>query len=64
MQLTGITFAEDSTTVELAVTNNSRNPIKLNDNQDMVLRDDLGNQYNLVPAPENPELVVQPGTYS
>lgn len=62
MQLRGITFAEDSSTVELAVTNNSRNPIKLNDNQDMVLRDDLGNQYNLVPAPENPELVVQPGT--
>lgn len=62
MQLRGITFAEDSTTVELAVTNNSRNPIKLNDNQDMVLKDDLGNQYNLVPAPENPELVVQPGT--
>jgi hypothetical protein len=62
MQLTGITFAEDSTTVELTVTNNSRNPIKLNDNQDMVLKDDLGNSYNLVPAPENPELVIQPGT--
>ena len=62
MQLTGITFAEDSTTVELTVTNNSKNPIKLNDNQDMVIKDDLGNSYNLVPAPENPELVVQPST--
>ncbi|NEQ24787.1 MAG: DUF4352 domain-containing protein [Microcoleus sp. SIO2G3] len=62
MQIIGVTFAEDSTTVELTVTNNSRNPIKLNDNQDMVLKDDLGNQYNLIPAAENPELVVQPGT--
>lgn len=62
-QLTGISFAEDSTTIDLSMTNASSSNIKLNpNNQAMVLKDNLGNQYDIVPPADNPEVNIQPGT--
>lgn len=61
-RLTGISFAEDSTKVNLAVTNGHKDPIKLNNSKDMVLIDNLGNQYNLVAPPDNSQIEIQPGT--
>jgi hypothetical protein len=62
VRLTGISFAEDSTNVNLAVTNGHKDPIKLNNSKDMVLIDNLGNQYNLVAPPDNSQIEIQPGT--
>ncbi|BAY46906.1 hypothetical protein SAMD00079811_45220 [Scytonema sp. HK-05] len=62
VRLTEISFAEDSTKVNLAVTNGHKDPIKLNNSKDMVLIDNLGNQYNLVAPPDNSEIEIQPGT--
>jgi hypothetical protein len=61
-RLTNITFGTDSTVVEMNITNGSRNPIKLNNSNDMVLKDNLGNQYNLSAPPNNPEIEIKPGT--
>jgi hypothetical protein len=61
-RLTGISFAEDSTILNLAVTNGHKDSIKLNNGQDMVLLDNLGNQYNLVAPPDNLQIEIQPGT--
>lgn len=62
VRLTGISFAEDSTKVNLAVTNGHKDLIKLNNSKDMVLIDNLGNQYNLVAPPNNSQIEIQPGT--
>ena len=60
--LTEISFAEDSTKIKLAVTNGHKDPIKLNNSKDMVLIDNLGNQYNLLAPPNNSQIEIQPGT--
>lgn len=63
MRVTGIAFAEDSTTLELAVTNGSNNDITLNQNNNsMILADNLGSQYNLSAPPNNPSLTIKQGT--
>lgn len=69
-RLTGISFAEDSIIVNMAVTNGTREIIQLNGEDDMILYDDVkerstqtrGNTYKLALPPDNPKLIVQPGT--
>lgn len=43
MRLTGISFADDSITADLAITNGYKQPIKLNSSEDMAIYDSLGN---------------------
>jgi hypothetical protein len=62
MRLTQLTFAEDSITASLAITNGYKEAIKLNGSDDMVISDSLGNQYNLAAPPDNSEITIQPGT--
>ncbi|MGK7949890.1 MAG: hypothetical protein AB4368_14175 [Xenococcaceae cyanobacterium] len=47
--------------LSLAITNGYKNEIRLNSNNDMRLRDNLGNIYNLATLPQNPEVKVSPG---
>lgn len=61
MQLRQISFGEDNIVLELAVTNGSDDEIRLNANRDMLLRDNLGNIYNLAPPSQNPEVKIAPG---
>ncbi|OWY67130.1 hypothetical protein B7486_33285 [cyanobacterium TDX16] len=61
-RLTGITFADDHITADLSVTNGHRNAIRLNNSRDMVVADNLGNQYNLAEPPNNEDIRVDPNT--
>lgn len=61
LRLTQLVFADNSITVTLAVTNGYRSEIRLNANHDMVLLDNLGNQYNLVEPPENAAIRLDRG---
>lgn len=62
LRLTQVSFGEDNITTNLAATNGYKDAIKLNKSDDMVLKDSLGNQYNLAAPPDNPEITIQPGT--
>lgn len=61
-----VAFTENSIVVSLEVTNGSRQAIELSAKDDMYLQDNTGgytgNRYNLSPPPNNPTLVIQPGT--
>ena len=60
LQVKGIDFAGDRITLKFAVTNSLEQSIKLN-HSEMVLRDNLGNSYSLLPLPQNPELEIFSG---
>jgi cytoskeletal protein RodZ len=63
MRVTGVALADDSTTIEVAVTNGSKYEIELNQtNNSMIMTDNLGSQYNLSPPANNPSLTIKPGT--
>lgn len=59
-----VAFTENSIVVSLEVTNGSRQAIELSAKDDMYLQDNVyeKNRYNLSPPPNNPTLVIQPGT--
>ena len=61
IRLKKISFQDDSTIADLAITNGYKNEIRLNNNRDMLLRDNLGNIYNLATVPQNPEVKIPPG---
>ncbi|HTL89745.1 MAG TPA: hypothetical protein VL134_10105 [Leptolyngbya sp.] len=60
--LTQLTFGEDSITANLAITNGYKEAIKLNGADDFVIKDNLGNPYNLAAPPDNAEISIAPGT--
>ena len=60
LRVMGIDFAGDRITLKFAVTNSLKQSIKLN-HSEMVLRDNLGNSYSLLPLPQNPELEIFSG---
>lgn len=60
LRVTRIAFGEDNIGIDLSATNGANRTIKLNSNR-MVLRDDAGNQYNLQPPPQNPNIEIAPG---
>lgn len=60
LQIKNISFEPELITVNLAATNSSKQAIALNQSQ-MLLQDNLGNQYNLLPLPENAELEITSG---
>ena len=62
LRATKVTFSEDSISLNLAITNGHDNDIVLNDHDDMILRDNLGNRYNLAPPPQNPTVRVPEGS--
>jgi hypothetical protein len=61
MRLKNISFQEDNIVAELAITNGYQNEIYLNNSRDMLLRDNLGNVYNLATLPQNPQVKIAPG---
>lgn len=61
-RLTGITFADDHITADLSITNGHRSAIRLNNSHDMVMTDNLGNQYNLAEPPNNEDIRIDPNT--
>lgn len=62
LRVTKVTFSEDNISLTMAVTNGHDSEIVLNDSKDMILRDNLGNRYNLSPPPQNPEVRVPQGS--
>ena len=60
LRVAGIDFAGDRITLKFAVTNSLKQSLKLN-HSEMVLRDNLGNSYSLLPLPQNPELEILSG---
>ncbi len=60
-RLTQISFAEDSITASLTVTNGYASEIRLNASHDMVITDNFGNQYNLAEPPSNEFIIIAPG---
>ncbi len=61
LQLKMISFADHSIIIDLAITNGHENPIYLNNSKDMLLRDNLGNVYNLATIPQNPRVRISAG---
>lgn len=63
LRVSGVRFASDHIAVDLAFTNGSRHEQKLNtySHNRFVLRDDLGNVYNLSPPPNNGDVSVPAG---
>lgn len=61
LRVNQVTYTEDSIDLTLAVTNGLQDTIKLNNNK-MILRDNVGNQYNLQPPPQNPDVEITPGS--
>ncbi|MEM6753095.1 MAG: hypothetical protein AAF630_09025 [Cyanobacteria bacterium P01_C01_bin.38] len=62
-RLSNISFNAENTVVEIAVTNGFRHNIYLNlYGKGLILLDNLGNKYNLIPPLENPELKIESGT--
>ena len=61
MRLNTISFQEDNMVVDLAITNGYKDSIRLNNHRDFLLRDNLGNIYNLATIPQNPEVKILPG---
>jgi hypothetical protein len=61
MRLSKVTYHEDNIALDMSVTNGHDEQIQLNYNDDMVVRDDLGNRYNPAPPPGNPKVTVNPG---
>ena len=59
LRLSKVTYANDSITLDFAVTNGFRNEIKLAQGE-MQLRDNLGNVYNLSPPAQDPDIRVAP----
>jgi hypothetical protein len=60
-----VAFTDNSIVVTLEVTNGSRQAIELNAKDDMYLKEKGRSdspQYNLSPPPDNPTIVIQPGT--
>ena len=59
-----VAFTENTIVVTLEVTNGSRQAIELSAKDDMYLLDNLynKNRYNLSPPPDNPTIVIEPGT--
>ncbi|PSB43598.1 hypothetical protein C7B80_23640 [Cyanosarcina cf. burmensis CCALA 770] len=59
LQVMGVRFAADRIIVNVAVVNRSPKTIKLNTNpQNLILIDNLGNQYDVIPAIDNPRVEV------
>jgi hypothetical protein len=61
MRLKNISFQENNIVAELSITNGYQNEILLNNSRDMLLRDNLGNVYNLASLPQNPDVKIPPG---
>lgn len=62
-KLSNISFNPKYTVVEIAVTNGFRHTIYLNlYGKGLILVDDLGNKYNLIPPFDNPDVQIQSGT--
>lgn len=63
LRVTGVRFANDHIAVDLAFTNGSRFEQRLNaySGTRFVLRDNLGNVYNLSPPPNNGNVAVPAG---
>jgi hypothetical protein len=69
-RLTQISFTENSIIVNLSITNGSKEIIELNGYDNMFLYDNFkeqsyqryGNIYPLIPPPENPKILIEPGT--
>jgi hypothetical protein len=61
LRLKEIYFQEDNIVADIAITNGYKDEIRLNNNRDMLLRDNLGNIYNLATLLQNPEVKVSPG---
>lgn len=61
-RLTQLAFNEDNITADLTVTNGFKQPIKLNNADNFVIKDNFGNQYNLAAPPENEDIQIAPGT--
>lgn len=62
LRVTGTRFEPDHIAVDLAFTNGTDHEQRLNDiGDDMVLRDDLGNRYNVSAPPNNGDVTVQEG---
>lgn len=59
LQVMGVRFAPDRIIVKVSVVNRSPKTIKLNTNpQNLILIDNLGNQYDAIPAIDNPRVEV------
>jgi hypothetical protein len=61
-RLTQMVFNEDSIVATLTITNGYKREIRLNSNNDMVILDSLGNQYNLAAPPNNEDIRIAAGT--
>ncbi|MGK7949891.1 MAG: hypothetical protein AB4368_14180 [Xenococcaceae cyanobacterium] len=63
LRLTRIAVTEDYIETDLTITNGYRDAITLNRNnfRQMRLRDNLGNNYNLAPPPQNPDIEIKAG---
>lgn len=61
LRVTKVSFKEDSTVLDFAVTNGYKYAIKLAQGG-MQLRDNLGNQYNLSPPQANADIEVAPNS--
>lgn len=60
LRVTGVRFEPDHIAVDLSFTNGIDHVQRLNDiGDDMVLRDDLGNRYNISAPPNNSDVEVQ-----
>lgn len=63
LRVTGVSVGDGIITLKMVITNGHDEPIKLQDkNSPAILKDDLGNVYNLVAPPDNPNITVNPNT--
>lgn len=64
LRVTGIAIGDGVITLKMVVTNGYHKPIELQENQSspVVLKDELGNVYNLVAPPDNPNITIEPNT--
>ena len=61
LRVTRVVFRSDRTGVTMSATNGTGNAIKLNNaGDDLILRDDLGNRYDIITPTENPEMEIAP----
>ena len=62
LQVKEISFSPDHISLKLAITNGHDNAIQLNrNNSEMILVDNLGNQYRLAAPPQNPKIEIAQG---
>lgn len=61
VQVKGVSLNNDTVAIAMSAVNGFDNTVRLNQ-ADMVLRDNLGNKYNLSPPPQNPDVEVASGS--